>query len=76
MSLLENIGLSVIPFLLVLGALSRIGAQRTGIVGTSEPVFASIVAFAVLGETLTAWQVVGGIVVLAGVVLAERSRAA
>ena len=65
---------TVAPFLLVVGSLRRIGAQRAGIVGTTEPVFATVVAYLVLGETLSTWQVVGGLVVLAGVVVAERSR--
>ncbi len=65
---------TVAPFLLVVGSLRRIGAQRAGIVGTTEPVFAAVIAWVVLGEVLTGWQLVGGLVVLAGVVLAERSR--
>lgn len=65
---------TIAPFLLVLGSLRRIGSQRAGIVGTTEPVWATLVAFAVLGETVTAVQVLGGLVVLAGVVVAETSR--
>lgn len=65
---------TIAPFLLVLGSLRRIGSQRAGIVGTTEPVWATLVAFAVLGETVTPVQVLGGLVVLAGVVVAETSR--
>lgn len=65
---------TVVPFLLVLGSLRRIGSQRAGIVGTTEPVWATLVAFWLLGETVTAVQVVGGLVVLAAVVLAETAR--
>lgn len=65
---------TIAPFLLVLGSLRRIGAQRAGIVGTTEPLWASLIALALLGETFTTAQAVGGILVLAGVVVAETSR--
>ena len=67
------IALTVVPFLLVLGSLQRIGAQRGGIIGTTEPLWAAIVGFIVLGETITPVQGLGGLVVLAGVILAEIS---
>ena len=65
---------TVAPFLLVLGSLRRIGAQRAGIVGTTEPLWAAIIGFAMLGETFAPAQALGGLVVLAGVVVAETSR--
>lgn len=65
---------TIAPFLLVLGSLRRIGAQRAGIVGTTEPLWAGIIALALLGETFTAVQGIGGVVVLAGVIVAETSR--
>lgn len=39
-----------------------------------EPVVASAAAWAVLGEAMTAVQLVGGVVVLGGVGLAETAR--
>ena len=65
---------TVIPFLLVLGSLRRIGAQRAGIVATTEPLWAGLIAIFVLGEMLNWVQALGGCVVVAGVVLAETSR--
>ncbi|CAB5015468.1 unannotated protein [freshwater metagenome] len=65
---------TVIPFLLVLGSLRRIGAQRAGIVATTEPLWAGLIAIFVLGEMLNWMQALGGCVVIAGVVLAETSR--
>jgi drug/metabolite transporter (DMT)-like permease len=65
---------TVAPFLLVLGSLRRIGAQRAGIVGTTEPLWAALIGLALLGETFTTAQAIGGLVVLAGVVVAESSR--
>lgn len=65
---------TIAPFLLVLGSLRRIGAQRAGIVGTTEPLWAAVIAFVLLGETFTGVQALGGLIVLAGVIVAELSR--
>ncbi|MFN0154396.1 MAG: EamA family transporter [Gaiella sp.] len=65
---------TVLPFLLSVGALRHLPASRVGVVATIEPVIASVVAWAWLGETLAAWQIVGGLVVLSGVVLAITAR--
>ena len=64
------------PFSLVLAALGRIGATRVGLVGTSEPPLAGVVAWLAIGETLAPVQVAGAVVVLAGIVLAESARQA
>jgi len=63
--------ISVVPFVLVLMSLQRIGAQRGGILGTTEPVWAALIAFVLLGEIITPVQGLGGIIVLAGVIVAE-----
>lgn len=65
---------TIVPFLLVLGSLRRIGAQRAGIVGTTEPLWAGLIGFLLLGETFAGAQIIGGLIVLAGVVVAETSR--
>lgn len=65
---------TVVPFLLVLGSLRRIGAQRAGIVGTTEPLWAAVIGLVLLGETFAPVQALGGLVVLAGVIVAETSR--
>lgn len=62
---------SVVPFVLVLMSLQRIGAQRGGILGTTEPVWAALLAFVLLGEVISPIQGLGGIVVLVGVIVAE-----
>lgn len=66
---------TVAPFGLVLLGLRLIGAPRTGLVGTAEPVMAGVIAWAVLGERLTPVQIVGAAVVMAGIVVAESARA-
>jgi drug/metabolite transporter (DMT)-like permease len=65
---------TIAPFLLVLGSLRRIGAQRAGIVATTEPLWAGLIAIIVLGETLNWIQALGASIVVVGVVLAETSR--
>ena len=68
---LVMIVVSVVPFVLVLMSLQRIGAQRGGILGTTEPVWAAIIAFVLLGEVISPTQGLGGLIVLAGVIVAE-----
>jgi drug/metabolite transporter (DMT)-like permease len=68
---LVMIVVSVVPFVLVLMSLQRIGAQRGGILGTTEPVWAALLAFILLGEVISPIQGLGGIVVLGGVIVAE-----
>ena len=65
---------TVVPFTLTLMALGALGATRTGLVATTEPVFAGIVAWIVLGEALDAVQLLGAGVIMAGILLAETSR--
>lgn len=65
---------TVVPFTLAIASLAYITAAQASIVGITEPLIASLVAWAVLGEILTPVQIAGGITVLVGVYLAERSR--
>lgn len=65
---------TIVPFWLVLAAIRHIGAAGASIIGMTEPFIASLVAWVVLGEILTPAQMLGGAVILAGVVIAERAR--
>jgi len=65
---------TMVTFLLVTAALRHISATRVAIVAMLEPVVAGIVAFAWLGESLGALQLVGGGIVLVGIVLAQTAR--
>jgi drug/metabolite transporter (DMT)-like permease len=67
---------SVAPYLLNAGALRHLPATSVSIVSMVEPVFAAAVAWIALGgtEALNAAQLLGGVLVLAGVVLAETAR--
>jgi drug/metabolite transporter (DMT)-like permease len=65
---------TLLPFLLVLAALRVIPSALAGIAATTEPVFASGLAFVILGQTLSAPQLIGGALVVIGVVLAQATR--
>ncbi|MFN8519500.1 MAG: DMT family transporter [Chloroflexota bacterium] len=49
----------------------RIGAARAALVSTVEPVYTIVLATIVLGESLAPIQVLGGVLVVVGVLLAE-----
>lgn len=65
---------TVVPFILIVGSMRHISATRAGIVAMVEPVVASVVAYAWLGETLGGAQLVGGAIVLLAIVLAQSAR--
>jgi drug/metabolite transporter (DMT)-like permease len=65
---------TVVPFALVLQSLRHLRATQASVVGMTEPLIATLLAFVLLGEVLTPVQLLGGAVVLTGVFLAETSR--
>jgi len=65
---------TVLPYVLVLVALSTLGSARTGLLGMAEPVMAGLVAWLILGEMLTGVQLLGAALILGGIVLAETAR--
>jgi drug/metabolite transporter (DMT)-like permease len=66
---------TVVPFICLVSALHHVPATRVTIVAMLEPVLAAVVAWIWLGEELAAVQILGGLVVLVGVVLAQTARA-
>lgn len=65
---------SFIPMLLDYIALGNLSATAVGVIATAETVFATIFAWAWLNESMTTLEVIGGLIVVAGIVLAETSR--
>jgi len=65
---------TIAPFALSIAALRHLAATRVGITMTFEPVAASLVAWAWLGETFATAQLIGGAVVLTGIFLAQTAR--
>jgi drug/metabolite transporter (DMT)-like permease len=66
---------TIVPFALIIGSLAHLPATQAGVAAMTEPVVATVAAWAWLGESLAPAQVLGGIVVLVGIVLAQTSRA-
>mgnify|MGYP001188783595 CR=1 FL=1 len=65
---------TILPYVMIAAALRYLPATSASILGTLEPVLASAVAWAALNEVLSASQLLGGVIVLVGVVLAETAR--
>jgi drug/metabolite transporter (DMT)-like permease len=66
---------TIVPFILMVTALHHLPATRATVVAMAEPVLAGLVAYGWLEEEIGALQIAGGILVLAGIVLAQTARA-
>jgi drug/metabolite transporter (DMT)-like permease len=62
---------TILPFVLVVGALRHTASTRVAILAMLEPVLGALVAWAWLGQELAAAQLAGGALVLAAIVLAQ-----
>ena len=69
------LGSTVVGVAAFFAGLRLVGPSTAAIVSTAEPVVTVALAFALLGERLTATQLAGGAAVLASVVLLQRSPA-
>lgn len=65
---------SFLPMLLDYIALGNLSATAVGVIATSETVFASAFAWIWLQEAMTSIEIIGGLIVIAGILLAETSR--
>ena len=65
---------TMVTFSLLTGSLRHISATRASIVATLAPVVATVVAWAWLDETFGPTQLVGGLVVIAGILVAQSAR--
>lgn len=65
---------TIVPFFLLVSALRHLPAVRVGIIAMLEPVVATLVAWLWLGEALGALQLVGGLIVPTGIVIAQTAR--
>jgi drug/metabolite transporter (DMT)-like permease len=65
---------TMITFSLLTGSLKHISATRASIVATLEPVVATVIAWAWLGESFGPTQLVGGAIVIAGILVAQSAR--
>jgi drug/metabolite transporter (DMT)-like permease len=61
---------TTIAFASTFAGLRRVGAVRTAIVSSTEPLAAAVLAFAFLGEPIGLGTIVGGALILAGAITA------
>lgn len=65
---------TLFPYVLTLGAVSLLPVARVGLTSTFEPVVGAVAGFALLGEVLEPPQILGGLLVLAGIALVQTAR--
>ena len=65
---------TILPYVLVLSGLKLLSASTSSVIGMLEPVVAGGFAWWWLSEILTPIQLIGGAVVIAGIILADRVR--
>jgi drug/metabolite transporter, DME family len=63
-----GVGGTLCSFLLYVWGVARIRSERASIAATLEPVLAALVAWAWLGQSLSAWQIAGGALVVGAVI--------
>jgi drug/metabolite transporter (DMT)-like permease len=73
LSLLNAVLCTVLPVFATMLAVERIGAGRTSLAAMVGPVATIALAYIFLGETISAWQVVGTALVLTGVYVLSRA---
>ncbi len=64
---------TVFPFVFYLKSLERLEASRVSITSTLEPVVAGVAAYLALGEQMDLLQALGGILVIAAIIVLRRS---
>jgi len=67
---------TIAPYLLVVNGIKLLSASTSSVMGMSEPVLAGIFAWWWLFERWNFIQLVGGIVVITGIILADKARTA
>lgn len=67
---------TIVPYLLVINGLKLLSASTSSVMGMSEPILAGIFAWWWLSEKWSLLQLCGGVVVIAGIVMADRARTA
>lgn len=66
---------TILPFAAFLTALHHIDATRAVVTSTLEPVVAGVLAYMLLGETMGALQLLGGVLVLVAIIVVQRGSA-
>ena len=66
---------TVIPYLLTVTGIRELSAGTSSVIGMIEPIFAGVIAWILLNEALSGIQLIGCVVVLFGIYLADKARA-
>ena len=67
---------TILPYLLVVNGLKLLSASTSSVMGMSEPVLAGIFAWIWLSEKWGFIQLIGGIIVIVGIIMADKARTA
>ena len=67
---------TIIPYLLVVNGLKLLSASTSSVMGMSEPILAGVFAWILLSEKWGSIQLLGGLVVIVGIILADKARTA
>ena len=67
---------TIVPYLLVVKGLKLLSASTSSVMGMAEPVLAGVFAWLWLSETWNFIQLVGGVTVIIGIILADKARSA
>jgi drug/metabolite transporter (DMT)-like permease len=65
---------TLVPYVLVINSIRHIGGPGASIMGMTEPPIAAIAAWIVLGEIFVVVQILGGVIMLIGIIVAQRAR--
>ena len=65
---------TILPYLCVLAGIKILSASTSSVIGMLEPVFAGIFAWIWIDETWNAIQLIGGVTVIAGIYIADKTR--
>lgn len=72
LSLVNGVVCTVLPVIATMLAIERFGAANTSMVSLIGPVITILLAWALLGETLSVWGIAGTLLVVAGVFVLSR----
>ncbi len=67
---------TIVPYLLVVNGLKLLSASTSSVMGMAEPVLAGIFAWLWLSEKWSLIQLLGGVTVIVGIILADKARSA
>jgi drug/metabolite transporter (DMT)-like permease len=67
---------TMVPYLFVVGGLRRLDASKSSVIGMLEPVLAGIFAWILLGQGWSLIQLIGALIVLIGIYIADKTKSA